>query len=210
MRYSLTVFLIATMLAGCSGGPNIESTTQKASAGGTSAALNATPTSPEMAQAITKATTSVSKPMVITVRPPLIPIEPIEGTPALPVPTPGPIQGWQTFTSSALGVAVDYPTDWSVTENDEGAKFTSPQGVVILLQVDKNKSDSLSTGQDCTTLINSYGQTGELCFDAASSGYNAAFKATADASRAWMTLSVVSPEKPTVFYQMFDSFRFVP
>jgi hypothetical protein len=153
---------------------------------------------------------SQQEPRVVTVRPPMIPIGPIQGTPGLPVPTLGPLPGWQTFSSTALGVAVDYPMDWSISENDAGATFTSQQNITILLKMDKSLTTSSQTGQDCTTLINSYGQSGDLCFEAATFTYRAIFKKPSDASVGWLSLSIISQEKPTVFLQMFDSLRPVP
>jgi hypothetical protein len=140
----------------------------------------------------------------------MIPIGPVQGTPEFPVPTLGPLQGWKTFTSAALGVAVDYPMDWAVTENNPGVSFTSPQGSTILLKVGNSNSSSSTTGQDCTTLINAYGQTGEICFDAAAFRYSAVFKKPAGESTTWLTLSVMSREQPDVFLQMVDSLRPVP
>lgn len=154
--------------------------------------------------------TALSEPQVIKVRPPMIPIGPVQGTPGLPAPALGPHQGWQTFTSTALGTAVDYPVDWSVAENGAGAKFGSPQGDIILLEREQSNPNSVTTGQACTILTNSYGQTADICFDAATFTYRAVFKKPADASTAWLALSTISREKPTIFLQMFDTLRSVP
>jgi hypothetical protein len=208
MRYLLTVVLLAALLAGCSAASSMENITQTASPTGNRVIVN--PTMIPTAEATMQETTSVSKPRIIKVRPPMIPIGPVQGTPAFPVPTLGPLQGWQTFTSAALGVAVDYPMDWAVTENNPGVSFTSPQGSTILLKVGNSNSSSSTPGQDCATLINAYGQTGEVCFDAATFSYSAVFKKTAGESTAWLTLSVMSREKPDVFLQMVDSLRPVP
>ena len=204
MRYFLAVVLIATMLAGCSAVSNMENATQTASPGGNGAIVDAAK-SPTVGATMQDAT-SVSKPKVIKVRPPMIPIGPVQGTSEFPVATLGPLQGWRTFTSAALGAAVDYPEDWTVIENDPGgASFTSPQGSTILLKM--GNSNSSATGQDCSTLINAYAQTGQVCFDAAAFSYSAVFKKSADDSTAWLTLSVISREKPAVFLQMIDSLR---
>jgi hypothetical protein len=208
MKYLLTMLLFAGLLAGCSAASSLETATQAAPPGGIDGSVNATKGS--AVETTMNDATSVSKPMVITVRPPMIPIAPVQGTPAFPVPTSTPLEGWQTFTSTALGVAVDYPVDWSVNENDEGAIFTSPQGLTILLQVEKSNRNPSATGQDCSTLINDFGQTGDICFDAATFSYSAVFKKPADESTPWLTLSVISREKPVVFYQMFSSLRSVP
>lgn len=204
MRYLSMVVLLAALLAGCSAAPSMEKATQTASPGGNRPIASATKS--PTAEATMQETTSASKPMIIKVKPPMIPIGPVQGTPAFPVPSLGPLPGWQTFTSAALKAAVDYPMDWVVTENNPGsASFTSPQGSTILLKA--GNSNSSTTGQDCTTLINAYGQTGEICFDAAAFRYSAVFKKTAGQSTAWLTLSVISREEPAVFLQMVDSLR---
>ena len=198
MKYLLTMFLFATMLAGCSAASNMENATQEASPGGNHGIDNATKGSP--VEATMEDATSVSKPMAITVRPPMLPIGPAST----------PLAGWQTFTSTALGVAVDYPMDWSVAENDEGAIFTSPQGLTILLQAYNSNDSSSTAGQDCATLINNYGLTSDICFDAATFRYRAVFKKPVDESTPWLTLSMISREKPTVFDQMFSSLHSLP
>jgi len=208
MKYVLTIFLFAGLLAGCSAASSMENSAQEASPLGNRDIVSETKV-PTVETTI-KDATSVSEPMLITVRPPMIPIGPVQGTPAFPMPTSTPLQGWQTFTSTALGVAVDYPMDWSVIENDAGVKFTSSKGQLILLQVDQSYGSPSITGQDCATLINSYGQAGDLCFDAATSAYRAVFKKPAGESTPGLTLSTISQEKPTIFLQMFDSLRFAP
>ena len=118
--------------------------------------------------------------------------------------------GWQTYTSTALGVAVDYPKDWPVAENGAGASFTSPQGGTIVLEGEQSRPTPSPTGQDCANLINAYGQVAETCFDAAASRYSALFKMPAGAPTAWVVLSTISAEKPVVYLQMFDSLRPLP
>jgi hypothetical protein len=109
-----------------------------------------------------------------------------------------------------LGVAVDYPKDWSVTGNGAEVSFTAPQGSTIPLEGSASRPDSSPSGQDCPTLINDYKQAGRLCFDAAASRYSAVFEMPAGAPAAWVTLSEISQEKPAVFYQMFKSLRPAP
>ncbi len=148
--------------------------------------------------------TSTAKAGGIKVNPPKLPVVRVPRAPAA---------GWETFTSPALGVAVDYPEDWLVAQNgSQGGRvsFTSPQGSTILLEGDASQPESSPTGQDCPTLINDYGQAGRLCLDAAASRYSAVFKMPAGAPVAWVILSEISQEKPTLFLQMFKSLRPVP
>ncbi len=155
-------------------------------------------------------TTSGPEPKVITVGPPNVPIAPIQGTPGFPLPTASPLAGWQTFISATLGAAIDYPMNWSVIENDTGVKFTASQGQLILLQADQGSGSASTAGQECSTLINTYGQSADVCHDTATASYRAVFKKSADASKPVLVLSTTSQETPTVFLQMLDSFRFTP
>jgi hypothetical protein len=198
MKHLLTIFLIAGLLVGCSAASSLENVTLAAESGGKQASVVATKV-PTL-EATMENSASGSQPRAVTARPPRMPI----------APASTPLQGWQTFRSSALGVAVNYPLDWSVSENDAGVKFTSPQNLVILLQAVTSAGNPSINVQNCATLINSYGQTGTICLDAADFTYRAIFKKPSDGSNTWVILSVVSQVKPTVFYQMFDSVRFAP
>jgi hypothetical protein len=231
MKYLLEAFLLAGLLAGCTNASNSENAAKTVSPGisdtivtptmgssGEATMENAPSASKQLtitsiplsiptgsyqdtpALPLSKDAPSGSEPMAITVRPPMFPI----GSDSTPLP------GWQTFTSTAQGVAVNYPLDWSVTENNDGTIFKSPQGLTILLQADNNNADSSSAGQDCTTLINTYGQACDLCFDAAIYSYRAIFKRPVGQSIQWLVLSTISQEKPTVFFQMFNSLHFTP
>jgi hypothetical protein len=205
MRYLLTMALFAGLLAGCSAASSLENATQAASPvrNGDVVGITKPPTS----ETPTEDTTSVSNPMAITVNPPKIPIGPVQGTPPVTSSLP---EGWKTFTSQSLGVAVDYPPDWSVNETDAGVQFLSSQGQPIQLQTEQSNDTTALNAQDCATLINSYGQAVNLCFDAATHAYRAVFKKSTDGSTPGLILSTISQEKPTVFFQMFNSLRFTP
>ncbi len=122
------------------------------------------------------ATNPGSMPLAVTVRPPAILIGPGTGTlPAsIQTPTPFSISGWSTFTSLALGVAVNYPPDWSVTVQPAGASFLSPQGAQVLL-AEKPGGENNSTAQGCNSLANAYGLTALICSDASTGLYSASF-----------------------------------
>ncbi|MDR3574084.1 MAG: hypothetical protein P4L50_09490 [Anaerolineaceae bacterium] len=204
MRYWLSILLLAAMLSSCSA----ESTAELTTPGSTAAVVEAT--IPLKAVTVLPEATSVSKPLIIKVRPPSIPVVPVQETPGLPIPSLTPNTGWHTYTSAALGAAVDYPVDWSVNENAGSVKFTSPQGVSILLELINDLNSPSSSGQGCTKVLNPYGQTGAICYDAAAFRYSAVFKKTTDPINSALVISVISREKPAVFYQMFNTVRFLP
>ena len=197
MKKLLISILLGAFLTGCGAVANVENV-KKAPATGNQGNPQPAIKSPMSETASPQPAGPGSKGLVITVRPPMVPIAPVSGS--------GPAQGWQTFTSTALGVAVDYPSSWSAVEQADGVLFTSPGGATIRLQKDSS-SNPPAEGQDCSTLINTYGQTGRLCVDTARSHYSAVFQKAGAGSTAWLSLSTVSSEKPTVFYQMFDSLR---
>jgi hypothetical protein len=194
-KICFSLILLAALLAGCAAAANVETATPAATPVGNRPSVIATGT--PTVEAATPAVTSVSKPGGIKVNPPKIPIGGFQRTPA---------SGWGTFTSTTLRVAVDYPTDWSVAENGAEVRFTSPQGSIILLE----SNESNPNLQDCPTVINAYGQAGDICFDAATSRYRAVFKAPAGAPTAWVVLSTISAGKPVVYLQMFDTLRVLP
>ena len=107
-KIGLTLFVIAALLAGCSAAPTLEPATSGAPPGETRPAAAVT-------MPAATPTTEAVKPGGIKVNPPKLPVEPGPGT--LPA-------GWQTYTSPDLGVALDYPKDWPVTETGAGASIT--------------------------------------------------------------------------------------
>jgi len=147
-----------------------------------------------------------SLPLVVTVRPPLVPIEPVQGSQPPPgsIPLPPSNNSWRTFTSTHLGISVDYPPDWSATEQPAGVSFTSPQGLTVLLQVLSagGGGDGNPAGNaQCTLLVNTYGLTVNACGDTASDHYFAGFHIQrADGSTA-------SREALDVYKAMLNSLR---
>jgi hypothetical protein len=196
------LFVIAALLAGCSAASNQKTATPVASPGINHPAVTATG-APTLEANMPSATSTAeaAKAGGIKVNPPKLPVVRVPRAPAA---------GWETFTSTVLQVAVDYPKDWSVTENGAGASFTSPQGTIIMLEGAQSRPTASPAGQDCSTVINAYGQAAETCFDAAASRYSAVFKMPAGSPTAWVVLSTISAEKPVVYLQMFDSLRPVP
>jgi len=189
MKYLLILFLFGLSLAGCGAIGTSKKVPQKAASGPTAVA--------DRQDAV-----AASGALAVTVGPPFVPVAPGPGTPASDAQA-----GWKTFASAGLGVAVDYPGDWSLNEQAGGEKFTSPQGDFILLHSDSGTSSSSAMGQGCSSVVNSYGQVAELCYDAATFRYSASFKKTGTGATGGVTLSIVSRQRPTVYFQMFDSLR---
>ena len=170
--------------------------------------------SPLVGQAVqgaaTSQPTSFSLPMAVTVGPPAIPIGPIQGNPAFPVSTPTPfsIQGWQTFTDPDLGIAVDHPADWSVSQHGGGTTFTSPQSSQILLDSMEAVNENSKASQTCATLVNSYGLSLTTCFDTASNLYSAETQIKIDSgSLKSVTLSTTDSKVLDVYRDMLNSLR---
>jgi hypothetical protein len=199
IRWIMFTILFGLASAGCSSSPHMSEPTAITPNGATE-----------------EATTS-SAPLAVTVRPPAIFFGPVQSTPpGFVVSTSTPIahEGWETFSSPALGIAVDYPSDWSVSQQTDRVTFTSPQGSVILLQivtVNGNNDQVTDGNQDCTTLINSYGLTADVCSDITTSTYSAKFKLeSTDGSTRWLTLSTINHEALDTYKVMLSSARRIP
>jgi hypothetical protein len=151
---------------------------------------------------------------VMTADPTAILLTPIPGD-ATPLPEQNTLStaDWQTFTSTALGIAVDYPSDWSVVEETESAVFTSPQGATISLQGANTARDNNETrigNQRCTSRTNPYGLTADLCVENVSFLYRATFSLQAeDGSTRALTLLTKTRTVGDVFEGMFNSLRLV-
>jgi hypothetical protein len=193
--------------------------------------INATPVAPAPELSVTKpasaplardaateevvpeATISSSTTVVIRVNPTPILLVPIQGNTVTPAATPIPLsrEGWQTFTSATLGVAVDYPADWSVAEESDGATFTSPQGTTILLKaggagVDNNEFKI--GNRRCTARTNTNNLTANVCIDTAPYSYSATFTLkSVDGSVQRLTLTTTILQTASVFEGMFNSIR---
>ncbi len=137
--------------------------------------------------------------LIVTVRPPMIPVNPVGG-----VNVTQAAGDWQTFTEAETVVAVDYPTDWSVSEDSVGVKFTLPESSVIELQfmvVDNNKDG------ECTSLINSEGLSLELCGDLASNHYSANFILELNGEMRRVSLCTFDKTALEVYHSMLNTLR---
>lgn len=149
---------------------------------------------------------------VMTVNSPPIAVTQIQGNDTPPsAPNSLSAENWRTYTSSVFGVALDYPPDWSVVEEADGAIFTSPIGTTILLNVVNANFDREETrlgNMRCTSRTNAHQLTAEVCVDSASFVYTAKFTLqAADGSTKWLSLTTKTRTTGDVFEAMFNSVR---
>lgn len=197
MQYLLTLTLLAIVITGCSSRSNT----------GKPDIADVAPEGRLTEVAPTEAASSLP---VTTANPTAIPLKPMRGNTPAPSTTI-PTGNWQTFTSTALGVTVNYPPDWSVSEETGAVIFTSPKGATIQLKPDTtNRSNKgFKTGnQYCTSRANEHGQTAEVCVDRASFTYSARFAIQkADSSIQQVTLTTKTRTAGEVFEAMFNSLQ---
>jgi hypothetical protein len=209
MRYILTLTLLGIVIAGCSPRPSASKS-----------AKEVPPDAPDIAnvapedRTIEEATPSDKDPSlpVITPKSPAILLTPIQGDSPEPSPEDSsPPENWQTFTSTTLGITVNYPTDWSVAEGSDGVTFTSPSGATIQLLEDTaatNDNETKIGNQYCTSRTNEYGQTADICVDNASFIYTAKFTLRKeDGSTHWVTLMTKTRTAGEVFEAIFNSLK---
>jgi hypothetical protein len=201
MKKQLIILSIGLVLAACASAPNTQANRNNAYANSSpsGAALEASAT-PETVSGGVK---SGSKPMVITVRPPILLLGPGQGTPGLtPVPFSPP--RWLTFTSPELGAAVDYPSGWSATQQGNIITFQAPQGQIIRLQ----PATPETPDSKCTSLINASGLTVNACVNTATGLYNASFGVSgADGSTQNLMLATTDPAAVETYKRMLNSLR---
>lgn len=214
MRHFLTIILIGIVIASCSSAPTSadqqEGTSNSASGNPDIASI--APEGRITEDAATNETDSPSPNIVMTVNSPPIQLTPIQGNTSISsTPIPLSTENWQTFTNTTLGIAVDYPLDWSVLEQTDGAIFTSPLGTTILLNMANatSSSNEIRIGnQRCTARTNAYDLTADICVDTASFSYNAKFTLKSpDGSTRWLTLLTSTRDTGDVFEAMFNSIR---
>ncbi|HSB01089.1 MAG TPA: hypothetical protein VLE49_10595 [Anaerolineales bacterium] len=209
MRYLLILTLLGIAVAGCSAQPGASKP----------AAKEVPPNNPDIANVapegrLTEAIPSeTGSPLpAVTVQPPAIVLTPIQGNTPAPAPTKPISPGnWQTFSSAALGVTVNYPADWSVAEETDGATFTSPNGTTIQLKqgtANPNNNEFKIGNQYCTSRTNEHGQTANICVDNASFTYTANFTLQkAGGATQVVTLTTKTRTAGDVFEAMFNSLQ---
>ena len=101
----------------------------------------------------------------------------------IPSTSTSPPVGWKTFVSTNLQVAVDYPKDWSVSEDKRQVTFRSEEVGVIRLAVTETGqlspenflNETVLPNTRCSSRINRAGITARICFDTLSGSYSADF-----------------------------------
>ena len=146
----------------------------------------------------------------VTVSPPMNPNEVTVSS------IPLSADGWKTFRSTKLHVALDYPPDWAVKEYETGASFTPAQGAGIQLDLigtgDLSAEDFLNENQiphaRCSSSTNTYGVTVRNCLDTLSGSRIAYFilKPPQGAARL-LSLTILRRGNLKVFQTMVDSVR---
>ena len=149
---------------------------------------------------------------IMTPNAPPIVLTPIQGEETTASPSNSlATENWQTFTSSALGVSLEYPSDWSAAEEADRVLFTSPAGATIQMKADTSSinNDELKIGNHyCTSRTNEQNLTAEVCANTTSFLYTAKFTLQkANDSTEWLTLSTKARAAGEVFERMFNSVR---
>jgi hypothetical protein len=209
MRYLLILALLGLALAGCSPRPNASGSATKEVSPNNRDIANVAPEG-KLTETVP---TKIGPPLpVTTANPTAILLTPVQGNTPAPAATSSASTGnWQTFTSAVLGVTVNYPSDWSVAEEADGATFTSPKGATIQLKpgIANPRSNEFKIGnQYCTSRTNQYGQTAEVCADNASLTYTANFTIQkADGSTQPVLLMTQTRTVGDAFEVMFNSLQ---
>jgi hypothetical protein len=199
MKTLPVLLLLGALLAGCSAPLPLAPAAQPPGAGTLSTPQN-TPTPSPSASA-------GAGPGAVTVRPPLLPVEPVQTEPPSRAPTLAPTSsaGWQAYTNAALRVALAVPAGWAVDEQGSRVLFSSPQGGEIELGAAPANSPSAS----CTGLINSAGLSLTLCLEDGRT--SAAFEAAlADGTQQRLALSTRDRAVLDVYKAMLETLRVVP
>ena len=211
MRYALTLVLTGIVLAACSSVPNANKQQ------GTSSALpnnldlaSIAPEGKVTDDGAPNEADSSSPIIAMTVNSPAIQLAPIQGnTSTSSTPVPLSTENWQTYKNAALGIAVDYPTDWAITEQGDGAIFSSPANTTIQLKITTTNSNEIRiVNQRCLSQTNAYNMTVDTCVENSPFSYTAKFSIKSlNGSAQWLNLMTTARDTATVFHAMFNSVR---
>jgi len=218
MKYFLTLMLIGIVIAGCSSSPGTDKQgSANNSVSGNTNVASIAPEGKSTENVATSEANSSSPLIVMTVNSPPIQLVPLQGNLSTSIPsTPFPhlAENWQTFTIATLGVAIDYPMNWSILEQTDGAIFTSPLNTTIQLKVTNanNSGKEIRIGnRRCTSRTNAYDLTTDICVESASFNYSAQFTLKApDGTAQWLTLTTTTRDTGKVFEAMINSVRPTP
>jgi len=207
MKYILTFTLLGIVVAGCSAQPSRDASVTESTQSNPDIA-NIAPEGKFTEEAPTGETDS-ALPVMTPNAPPIL-LTPIQGNDtSSSTPSSLSTENWKTFTRSALGVSLEYPSDWSVTEGTDSVAFTSPKGATIQLKLNTANvnNDEFKVGnQYCTSRTNQHHLTADICVDHASFTYIAQFALQQeDGSTQRLTLMTTTRATGEVFEAMFNS-----
>jgi hypothetical protein len=130
--------------------------------------------------------------------------------------------GRVTFVSRSLGVALDHPSDWTVSEQASVATFRSPQGITIrLAEIANASSPAAEAARDdaslerlpntrCSSLSNAHGVEFRTCLDTISRSYTSEFVLGSEGSARRLSLSMARRLDMQVFNALIASVRPAP
>jgi hypothetical protein len=209
-------------MASCSPGPHAFMPTQPAgtdnSSFGNRGIASVATEGPFVEMLVTSEATSASTPPAVGANRSPIPLQAIQGNSVSPAATTTPISpistnGWKTFTIASYSAAVDYPPDWSISDQADGAVFTSPAGATIQLELVRaaGGDEFLQVNQRCISRTNPYSLTASICVVGGSSfSYDAAFTLKmSDGSMEVLGLSTTARDTVAVFDAMVNSVRLI-
>jgi len=133
--------------------------------------------------------------------------------------TPGFSGATRRYANAKLGLALDYPRDWSVTENSDGATFKSPQGAIIQLEsIDPNlipgsdlSNEMRLPNTSCRSTTNPHGLDLQTCLDTISFTYTASiYLQSSNGTRGLAILITRARGTPDVFNAMLASVQRIP
>ena len=209
MKHIVTIMLLGIVVASCSSPPSRDVSIREM-----------TQRNPDIANIAPEGRFTEEAPVdekdsplpIITPNAPPIILTPIQGNETSPSPSnPLSTEHWKTFTSSVLGVSLEYPADWLAEEETDRVLFTSPSGATIQMRADTspiNNGEFKIGNRYCTSRINAHDLIAEVCADRSSFLYTAQF-ALQDPNGApqWVTLSTETHAAGEVFEVMFNSVR---
>ncbi|MBI4671202.1 MAG: hypothetical protein HY741_05985 [Chloroflexi bacterium] len=121
--------------------------------------------------------------------------------------------------SEKLGIALEYPPEWSTREDPAGVTFTLRGAVIRLTALETRgaNADDLAGAGDlgntrCISFTNRHGVKIRSCLDTVARSYFAAFSFNAPgrARRAFSLSAPFNLDKPDVTRAMLDSVRAAP
>jgi hypothetical protein len=147
------------------------------------------------------------------------PVPPTAAGAASSTPVLSAAEGWRTFTSATLQVAVDYPADWSAAEQSGTVVFKSPQGGQVIMGLmdtgNLTPEDFLRANElpntRCEERTNANGLKAQVCFDTLAKSYSASIAMELpDGAKQLLSLAAKQSGDRRAFDLMLESVRIAP